>query len=842
MLPDELEWVLEMLGFHWPTADEDQLVRCAEVWERFAEDATRLHADADRSTSTVVSHNAGESIDAFQAAYDRFQGDDGHLHNAAQAATVIGTALRAAAVVVETGKIAVIAQLVALAVELISAQAAAPFTLGVSELGSTGATAATRLIVRRLLHEVRQALLEAIVDCMKEPAVSAIEAMVTDLVRQTVNVDFGAQKGYDLGATAQAGARGAWTATQQTPRTFLESLRDSMGRQAGGTARSRLDGYLDAGSPFRDGATSSVPGTGEDGGGPLDPGTKDDFVSLSADGSGPGFGPDLDATGSPDGEGDGLPSPGGDTGPGPVFDSDGGSGYPPPAPRSDGPSLPDFDSPSPAAPGGAGPAHGGLPSPDRHSVPAHSSPPPSAPDHRGGSIRTEIDGLAAHSPAHTAPAHTPHMPEPSPTPTPPRGDTGGPAATPAQGPAGHPGAGTHPGPHPSGPAPSPGRAGGPAGPNPASPVTGPGSAPRTSPPAATQSPAQPSAPVGDGRPSSTPQQRPPVVPGSGTPQPHGAPSRTPGAPGQAPEQPGGSTRSDPGAHEPGARQTAQPSPSSTSRGHTVVPVPAVLIPRPGRPAGGHPAGIGGPWSTAGGADRFPGDGRPAPRGLHEIRGDLDHEPGGLGAVDPGDQQTLESAVPRNPDGVPERFPDPFGEWSLLQNGSGNETPGRSNNSADCSRSFLETWYGNPQVSAPRTLDLDEHGRPDPWTSEDDANENQVRWAGAPHTYAGTGDDPDTAGRIEQDLLRSGHGAAALVQVDWPGGGGHAFNAVNHGGSVVWVDAQSADVGHEPLHIADAEHVWHLPMDPEGRPLYAARPDAVADEPDPVRTDVQGETA
>ncbi|MCZ9336937.1 toxin glutamine deamidase domain-containing protein, partial [Streptomyces sp. TRM76130] len=70
--------------------------------------------------------------------------------------------------------------------------------------------------------------------------------------------------------------------------------------------------------------------------------------------------------------------------------------------------------------------------------------------------------------------------------------------------------------------------------------------------------------------------------------------------------------------------------------------------------------------------------------------------------------------------------------------------GRSNNCADCSRSFLETWYGNPQVSAPRTPDTDPNGHPDTWSPETDANNNQIRWTGATHTYAGPGGDPNTA--------------------------------------------------------------------------------------------------
>lgn len=210
--------------------------------------------------------------------------------------------------------------------------------------------------------------------------------------------------------------------------------------------------------------------------------------------------------------------------------------------------------------------------------------------------------------------------------------------------------------------------------------------------------------------------------------------------------------------------------------------------------------------------------------LDDIRADLDHAPGGLSHPDPADQQALVDAVPHHEDGTPQRFPDPFGPWAQLQNDGGNTVPGRSNNCADCSRSFLETWYGNPQVSAPRTIDLDENGKHNPFTPEDNANDNQIRWTGAAHTYAGPGGDPNTANTIASTLQQAGPGSAAIVQVDWPGGGGHAFNVVNHNGKIVWIDTQSGEVSDKPLHIDKAAHVWHIPLDADRNPIDTTQPD------------------
>jgi papain fold toxin 1 (glutamine deamidase) of polymorphic toxin system len=256
--------------------------------------------------------------------------------------------------------------------------------------------------------------------------------------------------------------------------------------------------------------------------------------------------------------------------------------------------------------------------------------------------------------------------------------------------------------------------------------------------------------------------------------------------------------------------------------HTVVHTPSASA-APSHPDHAAPPAPGSPQATLG---------QPQPPhqdSLQNIRNDLNHHPGGLSEPAPADQQALANAVPRNEDGTPQRFPDPFGSWSQLQNDGGNTVPGRSNNCADCSRSFLETWYGNPQVSAPRTLDTDAHGNPDVWSPENNANDNQIRWTGAAHTYAGPGNNPDTANAISSTLQQAGHGSAAIVQVAWPGGGGHAFNAVNHHGNIIWIDTQSGQVSHDPLHLDNATHVWHIPLDADRNPIDTSQPNTANSE-------------
>ncbi|MEV7121042.1 toxin glutamine deamidase domain-containing protein [Kitasatospora griseola] len=323
MLPDSVEWVLEMLGFDWPTADEDKLRESARVWRDFADQVDELHYRGVSAANGVLSSNSGDSVEAFRATWGKFSGggSDGYLADAAMAARLIAGAFDAAAVIVVTCKVAVIAQLVALAVELIAAQAAAPFTLGLSELGAAGATAATKMIVRRLLKELRQALMEAIMETLKEPAVSAIQGMISDLIAQTVNQNFGAQSGYDLGRTAKRGAEDFTDAVKNSGETFKEALRDGAGSRVGGHVRSGIDHAAGHGDPSSSGGHGSDGSLSSDGGGSDRSGGGGEGSSGTGLGSGSGGSGSASSGGS---SSSGGPSQHGAGGSGPTISPSGG--------------------------------------------------------------------------------------------------------------------------------------------------------------------------------------------------------------------------------------------------------------------------------------------------------------------------------------------------------------------------------------------------------------------------------------------------------------------------------------------------------------------------------------
>ncbi|MEV0374036.1 PE-PGRS family protein [Streptomyces sp. NPDC050636] len=189
-LPGGVDWVLDLLGFNWPNADEDKLFECAQIWRDFAEAVNQANSSGSTAANEVFSANSGEAVEGFSkewGAYNGSAGGDNYLRDAAMAAEVIAFAFDAAALAVIAGKIAVIVQLVITAAELIAAQAAAPFTLGLSELGAAGAVQASRVIIRQILDKLKREVMEAATKAMEHATMDAIKKMTKDLAKKAVS-------------------------------------------------------------------------------------------------------------------------------------------------------------------------------------------------------------------------------------------------------------------------------------------------------------------------------------------------------------------------------------------------------------------------------------------------------------------------------------------------------------------------------------------------------------------------------------------------------------------------------------------------------------------------------
>ncbi|PJN29116.1 hypothetical protein CG736_00620 [Kitasatospora sp. CB02891] len=174
--------------------------------------------------------------------------------------------------------------------------------------------------------------------------------------------------------------------------------------------------------------------------------------------------------------------------------------------------------------------------------------------------------------------------------------------------------------------------------------------------------------------------------------------------------------------------------------------------------------------------------------------------------DPQHQVDLESRVPRNPDGTPQRHPDPNGDWPGAVNGDGHRAPGRDNNCLDVALSTADTYSGNPTAAAPRRDGGSEGER-----GGRDRAESQL---GAPFRDMGNGDPAFR--RIEDRLRQDGHGSQAVIITQDADGRAHAWNVVNHNGRITYLDNQTGQRSDKPLH--DGDHgVFAITLDPDRRP-------------------------
>ena len=159
-IPGELRSLLGILGYNWPAADETALVEMGRAWMAFSDRLDAIVSDATSSASEVWTGHEGEAVTAFQAWWSREDSPAKTLLDGANAATLTGTGLMICGGIVLALKVAVIAQLAILAVEIAQAVATAVPTFGASLLEIPIFQQLTRTIVGNLVQDAILQLLD----------------------------------------------------------------------------------------------------------------------------------------------------------------------------------------------------------------------------------------------------------------------------------------------------------------------------------------------------------------------------------------------------------------------------------------------------------------------------------------------------------------------------------------------------------------------------------------------------------------------------------------------------------------------------------------------------------
>jgi hypothetical protein len=179
-LPDELVWVIQMIGLPWPTVDEDQLREYAGQLRTYASSLAETHGEAHGRIGDLSASYASPSYDVLAERWAQFS--SGHVNQIVEGCHVLAGALEIGADVVVAVKGTIIAALVAMAAEFVADQAAAVATFGLAEAATVAIVEGTKAIVRAALDQLEQQViaevLEAALGPLEDRAAAAVEGMV----------------------------------------------------------------------------------------------------------------------------------------------------------------------------------------------------------------------------------------------------------------------------------------------------------------------------------------------------------------------------------------------------------------------------------------------------------------------------------------------------------------------------------------------------------------------------------------------------------------------------------------------------------------------------------------
>ncbi|MFD8565983.1 hypothetical protein [Streptomyces sp. NPDC059639] len=187
-LPNELDWLLDILGFQWPNIDIDTLFDAAGEWTDFGAAVQQFAQSGNAAVSAVTSVNSGDAVDAFVEEWGKFGNGGtgvGYLDLLYEASVVLSGLLQICATIIAAMKISIIVQLIDLAIEFAVAQASAVVTLGASEAALAGRIVMIRAVVKQILTEAGKKIVEAVRKAIGEYAVKKAADMAKDLAKET---------------------------------------------------------------------------------------------------------------------------------------------------------------------------------------------------------------------------------------------------------------------------------------------------------------------------------------------------------------------------------------------------------------------------------------------------------------------------------------------------------------------------------------------------------------------------------------------------------------------------------------------------------------------------------
>jgi hypothetical protein len=178
MLPDELIWIMDKLGFEWPDVDEDEVRRGADILRRFRDDVeAKVHAMDQKVNLELAEAMRGKAGPAYVTAWNTNRSQN--LDKMIDLLGPIPTGMDIYSGVVTGLKVKCIAEVTITAAQLIPLLAAGPFGAGGAVLLIIAKKKAIEFVTNVAIEEAMEAVLPMVITPIVEQ-LPAIMAAVVD--------------------------------------------------------------------------------------------------------------------------------------------------------------------------------------------------------------------------------------------------------------------------------------------------------------------------------------------------------------------------------------------------------------------------------------------------------------------------------------------------------------------------------------------------------------------------------------------------------------------------------------------------------------------------------------
>ncbi|WP_330342600.1 RHS repeat-associated core domain-containing protein [Streptomyces sp. NBC_00557] len=187
-IPGWLDQVLDYIGIHFPNVDEDDYRHMATAMREFADKFEGHGADAHKAVEQILASSKGWAVHSMQAHWNQVKA--GHLDKIPELARLFADACDVVADIIFGMKTKAEAELAVMAGSVGLSIGAAFLTGGLSAVLGAAEVTAMRQLVKRIIDEAADQIVNELIAKVTEPVNAKLEAMVEDAVLSLANDAF----------------------------------------------------------------------------------------------------------------------------------------------------------------------------------------------------------------------------------------------------------------------------------------------------------------------------------------------------------------------------------------------------------------------------------------------------------------------------------------------------------------------------------------------------------------------------------------------------------------------------------------------------------------------------